>query len=75
MVLKLADSLQAATIVYTYRYFTSLTLLDSLFCHKSILACGTIMISRLQKSIHFKDDKDLRKEGRGSYDKTINWLL
>lgn len=67
MVLKLTDTLPQGTSVYTDRYFTSISLIDTLLL-RSITLAGTIMNNRIPKEIDFKKDNELKKAGRGSFD-------
>lgn len=70
VVLALSDSLPDKTIIYMDRYFTSLNLIDALLQHRSILACGTIMASRIPAAVRFKKDNELRRQ-RGSHDQVV----
>ncbi|KAG5873629.1 hypothetical protein JTB14_003059 [Gonioctena quinquepunctata] len=67
MVLKLTETLPIGVSVYTDRYFTSISLIDSLSSRQITLA-GTIMASRIPKNAVFSNDNQYKKSGRGSHD-------
>lgn len=70
VVLKLSDTLPSGCSIFMDRYFTSVTLLESLISHRFILASGTIMSSRLPKCLQFKKDSEMRRQ-RGSFDQVV----
>lgn len=53
--------------VYTDNFFTSYDLLVNLKQNMGILSTGTVRVNRL-RNYKPKDDKDLKNEGRGSFD-------
>ena len=69
VVLKLSDTLPTGSSIFMDRYFTSVTLIESL-SNRSILACGTIMSSRLPKSVKFMKDSEMKKQ-RGTFDQVV----
>lgn len=71
MVLKLTDTLPLGVSVYTDRYFTSITLIETLSL-RSITLAGTIMANRIPKDINLKKDNELKRTGRGSYDVLVS---
>nr|CAH7714748.1 unnamed protein product [Callosobruchus chinensis] len=70
MVLKLTDTLPIGVSVFTDRYFTSISLIDSL-ASRCITLAGTIMASRIPKNAILVSDNELKKKGRGSYDTLV----
>ncbi|XP_049961937.1 piggyBac transposable element-derived protein 3-like [Schistocerca serialis cubense] len=71
VVLKLSDSLPPGSLIYIDRYFTSVPFLDSLLTHGPILAIGTIVANHLPKTVNFKRDLDMKREGTGSFDQVV----
>ncbi|XP_064464721.1 piggyBac transposable element-derived protein 3-like [Ornithodoros turicata] len=65
VVLKLCESLQAGTCIFTDRYFTSVALLDELLQH-GISGCGTLMRSRVPAANKLRSESQLKQGGRGA---------
>lgn len=71
VVLKLTDTLPVGVSVFVDRYFTSETLIDTLFSRK-IYVTGTLMKMRIPKTdLQLLSDKNLKKSGRGSHDMLV----
>uniref|UniRef100_A0A1B6IDW9 PiggyBac transposable element-derived protein domain-containing protein n=1 Tax=Homalodisca liturata TaxID=320908 RepID=A0A1B6IDW9_9HEMI len=71
VVMRLAETLNAGTILYIDRYFTSVYLLDLLHSERLMQATGTLDLRRIPKEIKFKSDAELLRAGRGSWDQVV----
>ncbi|XP_047106836.1 uncharacterized protein LOC124776040 [Schistocerca piceifrons] len=71
VVLKLSNTLTEKSSVYVDRYFPSVPLLDKLLRDRNSTAKGTIMLSRIPRSIRFEEDATKRKT-RGSHDQVVS---
>lgn len=73
VVIALCKSIQNMPLSTAYfdNYFTSLELVSYLREEFGILALGTVRSNRL-RDCPIKSDKDLRKEGRGSFDQKVD---
>lgn len=69
-VVRLSRSLLSGTRIYIDRYFTTIPLLDYML-NKSILVTGTIMKSRVPRSINLTSEKIMARLGRGSSEQTV----
>ena len=69
-VVKLGATLLEGTHIYVDRYFTTLPLIEYML-NKNILLTGTIMKSRVPKSVNLTSDKTMARLGRGSSEQDV----
>ena len=69
-VVKLSETLSEGTHIYVDRYFTTMGLLEHML-DKNMLVTGTIMKSRLPKSINLTSEKTMSRLGRGSSEQDV----
>ncbi|XP_049832883.1 piggyBac transposable element-derived protein 3-like [Schistocerca gregaria] len=70
VVVKLTDTSTEKSSIYVDRCFTSVPFLDKLLRDRNITATGTIMLSRIARSIRFEEDATMKKT-RGSHDQVV----
>lgn len=71
VVMRLAQSLPAGSIIYMDRYFTSIQLLDSLHADQGCQGTGTIQMGRIPSDCKLLPDAELKKQGRGAADQSV----
>lgn len=70
-VIKLLTTFPKGVSVYMDRYFTSEDLLDMLHSEREASGTGTLQNQRIPPDTKLKEDKDLKKEGRGAIDQSV----
>lgn len=66
-ILQLSSTLVPGHVIYHDRFFTSLRLADELL-KRGLFSTGTLAKNRIPKNVDLKDEKELKKMGRGSHD-------
>lgn len=69
-VIRLTKTLLEGTHIYVDRYFTTIPLLEYMF-NKNMYLTGTIMKSRIPKSVHLTSDRVMARMGRGSSEQDV----
>lgn len=70
-VIKLLSTFPRGISVYMDRYFTSEELLDLLHSEREATGTGTLQKMRIPSNSKLKEDKIMKREGRGSIDQSV----
>lgn len=69
-VIRLSETLKEGTHIFIDRYFTTIPLLEHMF-EKKITVTGTIMKSRIPRSVQLTSEKTMARLGRGSSEMSV----